>query len=645
MVEQIYTNNDLDLTDYGTLALPDFSAEEAALRAVDVDIDAFFASKMLRREFLNTLSQLSGSQILREIDRLVSEFVVGQLVYARIQGDLFEHAIKGFILRKFEGVDKASSEMFVIRELNARANQLRNSLLEILLEEAPTDIRLVAVYEYHNLVNAMIATDRLAIKLFAEESPISAEERAELGYTNEWAVIRGTAEDPREVPMHKAYPEEIEAIIASYKSLLDGLDDCLREDPTDEERKLLARKVFYYQTVLAAYQSSDPDDWKLADSALADQVYDARTDVMHVHPMRTGYLSDPVLRCPQTSLRMPDNQAATAQEIAEGTRATMIASLSDPAFFGGCPIILDTVDLLRKTDVVFSHSLGSGLELDMMPKGQVSPKDFEARQQGGVSVSMNIGVERVNRPVSEAYFRAAFGEDDFFRYFSGERDFDQTMGRGMVSHKYGHLLALKPDTYDRIGDRDRLVNPYIEQWKSTAIGVIANEWIPYFKQQVGLDRLRAVMADIIFDACRYAAERHTSNGGSSFRKSMMFIRVAEEVGILSYNPEGGGFPWKIDMSQAKIEQFFGTVFDQVTRVANIYGSGTENDLRGHLGEALQSTGFSEFLCNRFPTPEPITAASMAVLPARIVPADTEELEVAVDEVRSTMEDGLPEEVK
>lgn len=112
-----------------------------------------------------------------------------------------------------------------------------------------------------------------------------------------------------------------------------------------------------------------------------------------------------------------------------------------------------------------------------------------------------------------------------------------------------------------------------------------------------MDNLKSGILDQLAGAARYAATRNHPTAQPYYRHSMMFLKVAEEVGLVE--PDSGNieFPWKIDLSDDKVEGFYTRVAEQYVQVLELYESGTAQELRDFLSEHLWTTDFNIYVAN------------------------------------------------
>ena len=299
--------------------------------------------------------------------------------------------------------------------------------------------------------------------------------------------------------------------------------------------------------------------------------------------------------------------------------------------------------------MVFYHFTGSGLELEIKPKGQALPNEFDSREKGGVSISLDISGEEETYARACEHFKTVFGEKTFAQCFPNPPDSDKRLGRRIASHELGHLIGLKADTYERIGSRDLLVNPFSEEWKASSGGLVGNEWISYLEGQgqdspeVDLDDLKEVLSELLLDCCRFSSERHKPGGPNYFRESMIFMQMMERIGILQKSDASAEFPWEVDMSQDNVEEFFKALTQMVRSLVDVYGEGGEYNLRAWLLQFLQVSEVSRFMCDRIPTPTPVPPEDMLEWPPYGESGEDDDLsgdgEVLIDEgIVATRED-------
>lgn len=587
--------------EYGSMDLPKFSPEEALIRGLQISTRDFDRDRRWAPD-LEELMTLKGSEALREIDNIAQSFahhVVSEQL--TIPESLKDRASKAATLKQSTGVVPDSAEHFVLRELCTKINRLKLDILGRWLKQAPeTGLSEIAEIEYGTIGPAMVALDRLYLKLVTEVSPVTSEERIRQGMTNEGAVVRMVRGKPTEVPLHVAYPEETKVIVTAYKKLLDKLMQ-LQHAKRPQEMSLpnsdvrLARKIRYYAAVIRAYESSDPIVWSKADSLFTQQIVDGN-DVIHVHNFETAYLKDAVVRTPEISLRAPDDSAKRVQEISMQTKARMLSAMEDPGFsdIGTMP---ESRRLVGSSNTAARHFLGSGMEtLDLKPAGQILPNDFEPRVRGGVDSSLDVKTMEERQELINNAFIAVLGKDAFSKLYEPTIDIEAMSGGSVSAHEFGHSVGLVQDTHSRLGKA--LVGSFIEEWKATAGGLVLNTWIPHTQDSnaVSMADLKNELVDQIAWAARYSAMRNHDTAKPYYRHSMMFMKVAEECGVLKSTGDNQ-FPWAVDLDEKAVRQFYETVTAQYKELLRLYAEGTKAELEAFLGEHLKTTPFLEYMAS------------------------------------------------
>lgn len=185
------------------------------------------------------------------------------------------------------------------------------------------------------------------------------------------------------------------------------------------------------------------------------------------------------------------------------------------------------------------------------------------------------------------------------------------MSGGSVSaHEFGHSVGLVQDTHGRLGKA--LVGSFIEEWKATAGGLVLNTWIPHTRDPgiVSMEDLKHELVDQIAWAARYSAMRNHDTAKPYYRHSMMFMKVAEESGVLKATGDNE-FLWTIELDEKRVRQFYETVTTQYKELLRLYAEGTKGELEAFLNEHLKTTPFLEFMASaveklnpgqRMPTP-------------------------------------------
>lgn len=609
--------------DYGDLKLPPCSEQETAVRNLRLDFEELSAREGLQEN----LRGLKGSAALSAIDAAAEDYAIGKagmagfgLSSGGLSTKLLQH-IKHVIKDKdFRGVPDGSPEKFALRELAARANQLKFQLIEWWLDNAEnTGLTQTAQTEYRCIMPAMAAVDRMYLKIATEDYPIDSNERRARGLTNECAIVRRVGDQVIEVPFGAAFPEEIDEIGIAYEDLIAKLKEIGGQNGAEAD--LTRRKIEYYELVAKAFKTSNREVWLQADTLLLGQIRD-NSDLIHIHPIKTGYGKDRIVRLPEIGLRIPNNRYSEMQRLAGLTKGRMVAAFDNSPTFRDLPNVAGSVDLLKRSNTGVRHFLGSGLEtMDLNPAGQMLPNETDQRFVGGVDSSLSPEGLIARLPARKEAFEKVFGQGSHARMVEPRQDIDHIMGYYIAAHELGHVVGLVSDLDKRL-QGSTLMNPYIEEWKASAAGMLGNYFFPWLKEDdsegsgvAGKD-LEALIAQVVVDMCRYADQRNAPPAAAYVRHSMMFAKVAEEVDILKRDENGGEFPWKIDFGPFKAMDFLGKVIDQLKAVMKIYKDGSPEDLCDHLREALKPTPFINFVFEKTPVPdgENFTAEKLAQLP-------------------------------
>jgi hypothetical protein len=604
--------------EYGDTKLPHFSREEKIVRDIPYAPDQFWGSIHLRRN-IETLSSLQGSRALREIDEIVDGSIARLLSAQKINPALNTRAQKVIQRKEWAGVEPNSGEHFALRELIAKANRIKYALVARWIESAPeTGLTPVAKAEYLSLGPAMAALDRMYLKMVAEPVAIDSDERGRRGLKDEGAVVRMVGGEAVEVPMHKAYPEETEAIVRSYKKLLTELLQMERMGKADggtvDPESLIARKIPYYQAVLRAFESSSHEDWLKADTLLPQQIVDG-SDVIHIHSIEVGYMDDRHVRAPEISLRAPDLEAIEAQRLSMETKERMIRMMGHDSF-ADIPTMNSSQALVRRSNATARHVLGAGMEMDLKMAGQILPNEMDTRVNGGIDTSLDSSTIRTRQPSMNTAFIAVFGEEAFRREYEPRLDAEKYLGGTLASHEFGHAIGLNSTTQTRLGHD--LANPYIEEWKASAGGLVFNTWLPYTEGENDIEDVRTKIVDKLTGTLRYSADRGKAAMLPYYRESIMFMNAAEESGVVKA-PDAQETYWHIDLKEEKVRKFCEIVAPQYHEVLRIYDKGERLDLKSFLSKNLVPGVFVDDVAEilRDPsrkTPLP-TPAELTKLPA------------------------------
>jgi len=593
--------------EYGDLRLPELTPEETAIREFQPDGTRF-------AEFINTpeikalfegVEDKRGSQIFKLMDKVVARFVETEIDTLPISPELRARAKNVVTKRDWKGVSTHSGEKLVLFELVSKTNRFKYGLIQHWLNTTgETGLTEVGALEYGSLMPAMAATDRMFIKMAMETFPISSDERIKKGLTNECAVVKETAGGVVEVPFHEAYPEETGIIVEGYELLIGKLRTLETQAKARNQTDLLdliARKIAYYEAILEATKTSDPEKWKEADTLLPGQIRSG-DDVIQIHPSETAYMEDRVLRAPQLSLRAPDLDEREAISLAEDTKTKMVQSLVST--FDRKRAVAGSLDLVRKSNVAPRHFLEAGFGLDLLPVGQVLPNEFEAKARGGVDASLSVDSMKGRLAGMSQILRKIFGDGVFERECAPVCNPDNAsriVGEHVTSHELGHAVGISPDLPQHLGQS---YLEYIEEWKASAAGMVCGLYVPFTQLEVDL---RELMNDVIYQiatACRYANIRNNPFAHGYFRQSVMFMKVAEEVGILQEDQSNPEFPWKINVNGENARAFYERITSQFGETMDLYADGNEEGLYNFLERELVPSRFMEFACGRLQVEKP-----------------------------------------
>lgn len=614
--------------EYGPNAvIPTLNDEQSAMRTLDFNYGEFEQSLVASAD-LEVLSGLQTSQALRKVDALVADYVGSKLAGLGIAGEKLEGFKRAVSDKQWPNIPPDSPDRFVLRELIAKSNRLKFQLITKWLDTAEcSGLTPVGELEYRMVPKVMAVIDRLYLNLVSEKFPIDTNERQERGMTNECAVVRTVGDQVVEVPYHEAFPQETAMIVGYYGELIDALGTLKAEaqakDPEDADTVRRATlKIIYYKAVLEAFQTSDIEKWRRADAMLTGQNVDPK-EAMHYHPIEIAYMDDRILRNPCVGLRVFDTDQAEAQRLADETQALMLAAYRSGRF-KDLPIVERTLKLLESSKVVMRHFLGSGMEMDLRPSGQILPNEFESRSAGGIDSSLDMDSAAARIPLKRKAFDAVFGAGEFDRICAKSRDMKYKCGVEITSHELGHAIGMDSGIVEKFGAG--LVGCYAEEWKAT-MGAVARMWIPYLQARdlagdfgdhslvsPSYRALEDFVNDHIAEACRYAKGRHNYEAHGYYRESMMICKVMEEVGILYLDESDEANPWKIDASESKVLAFWERCMENYLEMLAVYQDGDSAALSEYLEKHLQPTAFLNFAAERLPLPDDVKA------PEKLTPA-------------------------
>lgn len=639
--------------EYGPNAvIPPLNDEQNAMRALDFNYGEFEASLAAGAD-LEILSGLQTSRALKKIDALVADYVGSKLAGIGIEGEKLDGFKAAVSDKLWPDIPPDSPDRFVLRELIAKSDRLKFQLITKWLDTAEsTGLTLVGELEYRMVPNVMAVNNRLYLNLVSEKFPIDTNARQERGMTNECAVVRTVGGQVVEVPYHEAFPQETAMIVSCYGELIEALGalkaEAQAKDPEDAGTVRRATlKIIYYKAVIEAFETSDIKKWRRADAMLTGQNADPK-EPMHYHPIEIAYMDDRILRIPEVGLRIFDTDQVEAQRLADETQSLMLAAYRS-GHFKDLPIVERTLKLLESSNVVMRHFLGSGMEMDLRPSGQILPNEFESRSAGGIDSSLDVNSAATRLPLKKAVFDAVFGIGEFDKRCAKAGDMTYKCGVDITSHELGHAIGMDAGIVEKFGAG--LVGSYAEEWKAT-MGATARMWIPYLQARelagdfgdhslVGpaYQALEDFVNDHIAEACRYMKGRHSHEAHGYCREEMMICKVMEDVGILHFYESDEANPWKIDTSEAKVLAFWERCMGNYLELLRVYQDGDAAALSGYLEQNLRSTAFLDFAAERLPLPdgvkepEKLTPEHLAKTPRQLlVESRTSNVAGAVSEV-------------
>jgi hypothetical protein len=575
------------------LTLLDLTLEEQSLR----DVAGCMSVHDIDPKATESLNEKRGSQALRAIDVMVCDAITEKLNELDLSEDQAKNIIRAVTLKDWSGIEPGTNMHGVLREFIAKANTVNHALVAEWLsrKEKHTGFSEVERLEYIHLLPALEACDRLYIKVATTKQPINSDERAKRGFTNPWALTIEKNGEVLEVSFNDIFPEEMGRIRGAFDSLLAQLYQLWSRPPgsLDEVSKaILAPKIAYYEAVDNALKTGDVGDWFSADEKLPQQ--GGADIVLHIHPIEDGYMQDRIIRAPEISLRAPDLDAQRAADICKQTQERMITSLRDGGF-DSLSSLVASIDLVTRSSATPRHFLGSGMEIDLAPAGQILPNDLNARINGGVDTSLDRQSAEERYDLLKRSFEAVFGVGAHDIHI-GKTDFDDIVGGDVASHEFGHPVGLMPDLFDRIDKT--LLSPFIEEWKSTAGGLVLGYWLPYKRNEVDMNALSNKLLRQVMIATRYSAARSHSHAKAYYRHSVMLMNTAERAGILQKAERDNTQPWTIDVSDEKVIKFYEFLEEEYRAVLEIYAIGSTESLRDFLQEKLHTTECIDFIASR-----------------------------------------------
>lgn len=571
------------------------------MRNFQIDEEAFFAENEVA---LAEIMKLSPSKALKALDELFEKHFSGKL-QSYITATLLAEVPEGhpdFTLERaakfdhsvMKAIKPQSEEYTTWFQLWAGVSNFKNRVIAKYTEsEAGKEhMHPAARVEYVHFGEIAETSNDLYLRWHHDAAKLlTPEERRAKGFTNELATVKVVDGGYAESPWYEAFSEEVAKLVSAYRNTVRDFETLVAQSSDDEDIKLYEAKARYYEAVAAAYQASNLEAFKKADTLLPGQNL-GRTDMpVHIHTIEYGYGKDPIQRAPETHLRYPDDNAVEINQMALRTREDMIRELKKLLAAGEYSAgTANSLNLVKMTTYLATHFLGSGFGLDFLAAGQLLPNEEECRVNGGISVTLNKdGMPKRVLQFHDA-FEAMVGMETAQKYLPrGKVDLDIMSGFIIASHEFGHNVALTAETLKRLGKS--FVSEYIEEWKATTGGMVLAEWRTFNSSeqanQVTMDDLKKSVVQHIAGAGRYATGRASSSAKPYFRKSVMLMNVAEEVGVVVKGENG----WDLDLAEDKIKAFYAKLDAQYLHVLDIYDHGAKADLDAFLKENLKPSEF------------------------------------------------------
>lgn len=576
------------------------------MRDFRIDEEAFFAEEA---EALGEIMKLVPSRAFKALDKLfekhfslkMKDYIAGTLLTQVPEGhpDFTIERAENFDHSLMKGIKAQSEEYTTWFKLWSDVCNFKNRVIAQYTESETgvENMHAAARVEYVHFGEIAEASNDLYLVWHNDcGKMLTTEQRKEHGFTNEIATTE-INEDGQfaECPWIKAFPREVGAVIAAYRSTVRDLEALITDGTTDEDKRLIEAKTKYYEAIATAYEESSLDAFKKADTMLPGQNI-GRTDMpVHIHSIEYGYGKDPIQRAPETHLRYPDADGAVINKMALDTRTDMIRELDKLLKEGDYTDgTTGTVNLVKVTTYLATHFLGSGFGLDFLAAGQILPNEEECRLNGGVSITVNK--EGMSKRIDQFHegMEAIFGTEIAEKYLPrGKVDLDKMSGYMIASHEFGHNVGLTADTLRRLGKS--FVGTHIEEWKATTGGMVLAEWRTFNSldqaNEVTINTLRQSVIQHVGGAGRYAAGRASSHNQPYFRKSVMLMNAVEAEGLVVKDENG----WNFDLTDEKVKAFYARLDAQYLQVLAIYDHGTKADLDAFLLENLKPAEFIEHI--------------------------------------------------
>lgn len=608
--------------DYEGLPLPEFSELHLKLRALpitSVDFDNLWG------EEIESMPE-QGSLGLSKIEKFVFDYAEMLISSVEMDEDLRRGVLTAVKQKEWSGIGADKSLRFVVRELMARLNRVKCGAVASWIEakEGMTGLGEVAENELLAMIPALVATDNMFVKMRAENFPLDGDGRKAKGFTDEAAVVREVAGELREVKMHDAYPLETQVLLNSCDDAIANLEGLRIDMPDDREVDLIDRKLAYYRALKEAYKTNTLEAWVAADAAMILQVRDAN-DMICIHPIETGYFDqDRMLRAPELSFRPADlsEKAQAVREESAETLRLMTESFSTGAY-ADIPAVKNTLSLLTEGTLVAlrNFTMGSGMEMELLPSGQMLPNLEAARVAAGkLDISLNTEMSEVRHKKAMKLARDIFGQQVFDEVFVPYFDFVHSLGCSTDGHERFHGVAITGGVEERL-NKNVLMNPYAEEWKATFGGKIGALWLPYLRGEKTMDDLKSGIVGLIARSLRYVQMRSNPTVGAYFREATIALGVMEVVGVLDWDEAAEDEEsWKIDLSDEKVKRFYEMADNQLRALLMIYNHGSEKDLEGWLQMNLHESGLMDYASAFIPVegeecPEIYDTAAFSVLPS------------------------------
>lgn len=429
-------------------------------------------------------------------------------------------------------------------------------------------------------------------------SELTTEERTRLGFTNKLAeiVIDPQTDEPKEVPWHIVYKNEIQKLVDSYDFLINELSlylSKLKITNTDEiEIKTVEAKLAYYKALVEGYKNSDENYFHTVVEELFAGQNNSRLDTpIHIHHFEYGYSRDGIQRIPSGVLRLADHEHKKVNQDAQETKMKMISGAKkmlerlvlSAGFDENIRVLHD------KTTFFAAHFLRNMDELVFPPTGQILPNDERARIRGGLNITLSVEALAkrldVQKQLADNFFGPSF-QEVFDKYDQANVE---AHARTISSHEFSHGLGVNLTTFERVDQS--LISQFAEEWKATVGGCVLDEWVTYLENssEENYKFLEFSVVAHVMRALRYVSMRTESSSWPYLRKSIALVSLMEKHGLLKKD-DG---QWKIDIQKEKVLNFNQELQDQYERMIKIYDSGEEVELRELLKEIFTYGEFAK----------------------------------------------------